>query len=91
MLAMMLIFAAAVAGAIGRTSPRRDRPLQRRRSDTSDQAALDIAAAIGSAGESARVALHTIALQAQTLTGSELAAAGIGGDATNPFLVELAR
>jgi len=87
MLAMMLIFAAAVAGAIGRTSPRRDRPLQRRRSDTSDQAALDIAAAIGNAGESARVALHTIALQAQTLTGSELAAAGIGGDATNPFLV----
>src|SRR5262245_26025963 len=85
-LAMTLILAAVFAGTIGRHVPRRERALLRRKSDTSDQTALDMAAAIGNAGESARVALHTLALQAQALTGSELAAAGIG-DGTNPFQV----
>ena len=35
----------------------------------------------------ARVVLQTIALQAQALTGSELAVAAIGGDATHPFSI----
>ena len=83
---MMLILAAVFAGTIGRHVPRRERHLLRRKSDTSDQTALDMAAAIDNAGESARIALHTLALQAQALTGSELAAAGIG-DRTNPFQV----
>jgi len=81
----LLILAAVVAGAIGRHAPRRERPLLRRRGDTSDQTTLDIAAAIGNAGDHARIALHTIALQAQTLTGAELALAGIGGAGTNAF------
>ena len=37
--------------------------------------------------DSARIVLQTIALQAQSLTGSELAVAGIGGDATHPFSI----
>lgn len=35
----------------------------------------------------ARIVLQTIALQAQALIGSELAAAGIDGDATHPFTI----
>ena len=87
MLAMMFVLAAVVAATMGRSAPRRERHPLRRKSDTSDQTALDMAAAIGNAGESARIALHTLALQAQALTGSELASAGIGGDGTNPFQV----
>src|SRR5688572_17666717 len=37
--------------------------------------------------DSARIVLQTIALQAQSLTRSELAAAGIDGDATRPFSI----
>ena len=81
----MLFLAAVFAGTVGRNAPRRERHPLRRKSDTSDQTALDMAAAIGNVGESASIALHTLALQAQALTGSELAAAGIGGDGTNPF------
>ena len=56
----------------------------RRRSDIVDEA-TDIIAAVTAVGDSARIVLETIALQAQTLTGSEVAAAGIGGNATSPF------
>ena len=37
--------------------------------------------------DSTRIVLQTIALQAQSLTGSELAAVGIGGDAAHPFRI----
>src|SRR5262245_55769941 len=87
MLAMVLVLAAVVVGAIGRSAAPRERHRMRRKSDTSDQTALDIAAAIGNVGDCARIALHTLALHAQTLTGSELAAAGLGGDRTNTFNV----
>ena len=70
MLALALIGAAVVVRSIGRGASRRERPLLRRKSDIFDQAAGDIADAIGSIDESARIILHTIALQAQALTGS---------------------
>lgn len=73
-----------VAKGFGRAEHRQC-PL-RRRSDTIDEA-TEIIAAVTAVGESARVILETIALQAQALTGSEVAAAGIGGDATSPFSV----
>jgi signal transduction histidine kinase len=82
-----LILAGFVARAVARVAPRRG-PVERRRQITkSDRPPTVDDVLTHVSGDSARIVLQTIALQAQSLTGSELAAAGIGGDATHPFSI----
>ncbi len=87
-LKLMGVRARAVGSAEPRPSPAADRRLveDRRRSGKSGH--VPISEALNRIpADSARIVLQTIALQAQSLTGSELAAAGIGGDDTRPFSV----
>ena len=79
-----LILAGVVARAVARVAPRRV-VVERRRQLTKSPAIDEVLMHIP--GDSARIVLQTIALQAQALTGSELAAAGIGGDATHPLSI----
>jgi len=82
-----LILAGFVARAVARAAPRRG-PIARRQRLTRGDPPTAIAEMLTQIpSDSARILLQTIALQAQSLTGSELAAAGIGGDATHPFSI----
>ena len=76
-----------VARAVARVAPRRGPVARRRRLTKSDRPPTITELLTHIPGDSARIVLQTIALQAQSLTGSELAAAGIGGDATHPFSI----
>jgi PAS domain S-box-containing protein len=58
----------------------------RRQLEAVGRAGAEIAEAVANLpGDSVRTVLHTIALNARTLTNAELAGAGIGGDDTHPF------
>ena len=58
----------------------------RRQLEALSRASTEIAEAVANLpAESVRTVLQTIALNARTLTGAEMAAAGIGGDETRPF------
>jgi signal transduction histidine kinase len=93
LLAAALTLLGVVARAVGGGEPRR-RPADDRR-HVADRRRLDKGTHVRVTSEalnripadSARIVLQTIALQAQSLTGSELAAAGVGGDDTRPFSV----
>ena len=82
-----LIVAVIVARAVGRAAPRRHSNAGRRRSDKGERVATVTEVVTHIPADSARIVLQTIALQAQSLTGSELAAAGLGGDADHPFRI----
>ena len=88
LLTTALFVAGIVARTVGRAAPRRrSSTAGRRRIDKGERppTLAEILNQIPSDG--ARIVLQTIALQAQALTGSELAAAGIGGDADHPFRI----
>jgi signal transduction histidine kinase/DNA-binding response OmpR family regulator len=58
----------------------------RRQLESLSRAGTEIADAVANLpDESVRTVLQTIALNARTLTGAEMAAAGIGGDESRPF------
>ena len=82
-----LIVAGIVARTVGRAAPRRHSSAGRRRSDKGERPATITEVVTHIPADSARIVLQTIALQAQSLTGSELAAAGIAGDAVHPFRI----
>ena len=86
-LTTVLLLAQVVARAMRHVVPRRRAMPGRRRLDHGERAvtATDMLSRIPD--DSARIVLQTIALQAQSLTGSQLAAAGIGGDSTHPFRI----
>src|SRR5687767_9628780 len=86
-LTIMLLVAGIVARAVGRVVPRRRATAGRRRLDAGERLPTISEVLTRIPDESARIVLQTIALQAQSLTGSELAAAGVGGDATRPFTI----
>jgi signal transduction histidine kinase len=86
-LTTMLLVAGIVARAVSRVVPRRRATAGRRRLDAGERLPTISEVLTRIPDESARIVLQTIALQAQSLTGSELAAAGVGGDATRPFTI----
>jgi signal transduction histidine kinase len=85
--ALLTIATATAVLARSTARPGRQHPSGRRGSDTSDDAGSDVIAALADVGDAASIALRIIALQAQALTGAELAAVGLGGDATRPFQI----
>ena len=82
-----LLLAGIVARAVSRIVPRRRTTAGRRRLDTGARVPTISEVLTRIPDHSARIVLQTIALQAQSLTGSELAAAGVGGDTTHPFTI----
>ena len=83
-----LILAAGVVVRAMDGSPRRRRPMAgRRRLDRGERPPTITEMLTHTPSDCARIVLQTIVLQAQSLTGSELAAAGIDGDATHPFSI----
>jgi len=87
LLTIALMVARIVARTIGRAVPRRRCTAGRRRIDKGERPPTLTEMLTHIPTGSARIVLQTIALQAQSLTGSELAAAGIGGDADHPFRI----
>jgi signal transduction histidine kinase len=83
----LILAAGVVVRALG-GSPRRRRPMAgRRRLDRGERPPTITEMLTHTPSDCARIVLQTIALQAQSLTSSELAAAGIDGDATHPFSI----
>jgi signal transduction histidine kinase len=72
---------------MARVAPRRGPVAERRRLVPGERPPTVTQVLTQIPGNSARIVLQTIALQAQSLTGAELAAAGIGGNATDPFTI----
>src|SRR5687767_980612 len=79
-LTTVLLLAQVVARAMRHVVPRRRAMPGRRRLDHGERAVTGTDMLSRIPDDSARIVLQTIALQAQSLTGSQLAAAGIGGD-----------
>jgi len=83
----LILAAGVVVRALG-GSPRRRSPMAgRRRLDRGERPPTITEMLTHTPSDCARIVLQTIALQAQSLTSSELAAAGIDGDATHPFSI----
>src|SRR6187549_2035150 len=87
LLTTALVMAGIVAGSVGRAAPRRHSSAGRRRIDKGERPPTLAELLAQLPADSARIVLQTITLQAQSLTGSELAAAGIGGEAVEPFRI----
>ena len=89
MLTTALILAAGVVARTigGGIERRRGSTAGRRRRDRGERPPTITELLSQTPAGCARIVLHTIALQAQSLIGSELAAAGIDGDATHPFSI----
>jgi len=83
----LILAAGVVLRAVGRVAPRRGSTAGRRWLDKGDRPPTITEVLTHTHGDCARIVLQTIALQAQSLTGSELAAAGIDGDATRRFRI----
>lgn len=86
-LTTVLLLAGIVARGVSRVVPRHRATAGRRRLDTGERAPTINEVLTRISDDNARIVLQTIALQAQSLTGSELAAAGVGGDAAHPFTI----
>ena len=85
LLTTALLVVGIIARAVGRAFPRLSPAGRHRLHAVARPTAREMVASVPA--EAARIVLQTIALQAQSLTNSELAAAGIGGDETHPFRV----
>jgi signal transduction histidine kinase len=83
----LILAAGVVLRAVGGLTERRRPTTGRRWLDRGDHPPTITELLTHTPDDCARVVLQTIVLQAQSLTGSELAAAGIDGDATRPFRI----
>ena len=84
----LILAASLVARTIGGSLERRRGPTAgRRRRDRGERPPTITEVLSQTPAGCTRIVLQTIALQAQSLIGSELAAAGIDGDATHPFSI----
>jgi signal transduction histidine kinase len=83
----LILAAGVVVRAVGGVAQRRGSSAGRRWLDRGGRPPTITDVLTHTPGDCARIVLQTIVLQAQSLTGSELAAAGIDGDATRPFRI----
>ena len=85
LLTTALLVVGIIVRAVGRAFPRLFPAGRHKLHAAARPTAREMVASVPA--DAARIVLQTIALQAQSLTDSELAAAGIGGDETHPFRV----